>query len=162
MKWLLFAFWKLFLWSPVLFSHFSHRQCWYNNISKNNIILPRRSDPILKYVKQLFWRPDNNNTSYSCSSYFAENWISRKMFFFFLSIFDDARRALHLHRTFYVCVHGGIRVECTVCIPPFSKHVLIANWKANFWFAFYSYSLGEQLHCHWSKVNSGGGGESSI
>lgn len=110
---------ETFFFIPAAFSCYLH--CWYNNISKNNIILSRRSDPILEDVKQLFRGLDNNNTSTASYSpfLFVENWIPRKMFFF-LSIFDDARRALHLHRISHVCVCTcmyGYMYTRRVCLP---------------------------------------------
>lgn len=127
MKWLVFTFWKLFLWSPKLFffipAAFScYLHCWYNNISKNNIILSRRSDPILEDVKQLFRGLDNNNTSTASYSpfLFVENWIPRKMFFFFFYQFLTTPAGLYIYIGSLMCVRTcmyGYMYTSRVCLP---------------------------------------------
>lgn len=126
--------------------HFSHRQCRYNNISKNNIILPWPSDPILEDVKQLFQRPDNNNTSTVPLLLFRRK-LDPKENVFFLSIFDDAHRAVHLHRTSHVCIYGE-----SACTPNLASTFWSQIEKPISWLPSTS-SLGEQLHCRWSKEN---------
>lgn len=101
-------------------SHFSHHQSWYNNISKNNIILyPGGPIQFCSTLNNYFG--DRTTIIPPTPAPHISQKIGSRGKRFFLSIFDDARRALHLHRTFHVCVHAGIRVECAMCIPPIQQ-----------------------------------------